>query len=175
MASKLTNPAQRFILHWGEMGIRWGINRSVGQIHALLYLSEEPIPAEIIADTLEIARSNVSTSLRELQSWGLVRIVHLQGDRRDHFQTILDPWEMFRRIADERKKRELDATAEVVKECIAEMKQSKSGSTFQLGQLEAMEDFFDTVFGFYSHLQGLSLPLVKRFARMGAKVVKLLG
>src|SRR3954451_23419813 len=95
--------AQKFVLHWGEMGTRWGINRTVAQIHALLFISPEPLPAETIADTLGIARSNVSTSLRELQNWGIVRIVHVLGDRRDHFQSLKDVFEMFRVIARERK------------------------------------------------------------------------
>ena len=96
--------AERFILHWGEMGTRWGINRTVAQIHALLYLSDKPLPADEIAATLAVARSNVSTSIRELQSWGIVRTVPVMGDRRDHFQTLTDVWEMFRIIMDERKK-----------------------------------------------------------------------
>src|SRR5215207_6177364 len=97
---------QKFVLHWGEMGTRWGINRTVGQIHALLYLSARPLHAEEIAETLAVARSNVSTSLRELQGWGIVRIAHVMGDRRDHFESMSDVWEMFRLILDERKKRE---------------------------------------------------------------------
>lgn len=175
MVQKLHNAAQRFILHWGEMGVRWGINRSVGQIHALLYLSAAPVPADEIAELLSIARSNVSTSLRELQSWGLVRTVHLPGDRRDHFQTLADPWEMFRRIADERKKRELDITAEVVRECFGELQQSKTADKYQLQQLAAMDEFFTNVFGFYHHVQALPLPLVKRFTKMGARLVKFLS
>src|SRR5436853_5310976 len=102
----LTPVMEKFILHWGEMGARWGINRTVGQIHALLYLSEKPLHAEEISDLLGVARSNVSTSLKELQNWGIVRIVHVMGDRRDHFESMKDVWEMFRTILDERKKRE---------------------------------------------------------------------
>src|SRR5258707_383467 len=103
---ELTPIAQRFILHWGEMGARWGINRTVAQIHALLFLSPQPLTAEEIADTLSVARSNVSNSLKELQGWGIVRITHVMGDRRDHFESMKDVWEMFRTITDERKKRE---------------------------------------------------------------------
>ena len=101
--SPFTPIQQRFILQWGEMGARWGINRTVAQIHALLFLSSRPLPAEEIAVTLGVARSNVSTSLRELQGWGIVRIVHLLGDRRDHFESLKDVWEMFRIIVDERR------------------------------------------------------------------------
>ena len=101
----LTSVEQRFVLHWGEMGTRWGINRTVAQIHALLYLSPRPLHAEEIAQTLSVARSNVSSSLRELQGWGIVRVTHKLGDRRDHFESMKDVWEMFRIIVDERKRR----------------------------------------------------------------------
>src|SRR2546423_1683134 len=101
---------ERVVLHWGEMGSRWGVNRSVAQIHALLYLSDRPLPADEIADTLAIARSNVSMSLRELQGWGLIRVAHVLGDRRDHFEAIQDIVQLFRVIVEERKRRELDPT-----------------------------------------------------------------
>src|SRR5574341_82916 len=105
---RLAPVQQKFILHWGEMGTRWGINRTVAQIHALLYLSPDPLPAEEIASTLGVARSNVSNSLRELQAWGIVRVVHQLGDRRDHFESMRDVWEMFRIILEERKRREIE-------------------------------------------------------------------
>ena len=101
---------QKFVLHWGEMGTRWGINRTVAQIHALLYISSKPLHAEEIADTLGVARSNVSTSLKELQGWGIVKMVHVMGDKRDHFETLKDVWEMFRIVLDERKRRASSAT-----------------------------------------------------------------
>ena len=101
---------QKFILHWGEMGTRWGINRTVAQVHALLFLSEKPLPADEIAKTLGVARSNISTSLRELQNWGIVRVVHVIGDRRDHFESMKDVFAMFRVIARERKRREIEPT-----------------------------------------------------------------
>src|SRR5882757_10849315 len=100
----LTPIQERFILHWGEMGARWGINRTVAQIHALLYLSPKPLNAEEITETLCVARSNVSNSLRELQGWGIVKLGHVVGDRRDHFESLKDVWEMFPIIVDERKK-----------------------------------------------------------------------
>src|SRR5689334_25059566 len=108
---------EKFILHWGEMGTRWGINRTVAQIHALLFLSPKPLNAEEIAETLGVARSNVSNSLKELQGWGIVRVVHVMGDRRDHFESLKDVWEMFRTITDERKKRETDPTLGILREC----------------------------------------------------------
>jgi len=111
--------AERFILHWGEMGSRWGVNRTVAQIHALLYLAGRPMDSEEIADTLGVARSNVSNSLKELQSWRLVRVVHLMGDRRDHFETSTDVWELFKLIVEGRRQREIDPTISVLRDCLA--------------------------------------------------------
>ncbi|NMG75922.1 MarR family transcriptional regulator [Aromatoleum diolicum] len=111
--------AERFILHWGEMGSRWGVNRTVAQIHALLYLAGRPFDAEEIAETLGVARSNVSNSLKELQAWRLVRVVHLMGDRRDHFETSTDIWELFKVIVEGRRQREIDPTVGVLRECLS--------------------------------------------------------
>src|SRR2546422_4862654 len=105
---KLGPVQQKFILHWGEMGTRWGINRTVAQIHALLFISPKPLAADEIVQALGVARSNVSTSLKELQGWGIVRMVHVLDDKRDHFQSMTDAWEMFRMVLDERKRREID-------------------------------------------------------------------
>src|SRR3954447_16598989 len=116
----LTPTTEKFILHWGAMGAKWGINRTVAQIDALLYLSPKPLNAEEIADTLGVARSNVSTSLKELQGWGILRVAHVMGDRRDHFEAMKDVWEMFRIIMDERKKRETDPTLQLLRELNSE-------------------------------------------------------
>ena len=118
--SDLSPVARRFVLHWGEMGSRWGVNRTVAQIHALIYVRDRPLHAEEIAATLSVARSNVSNSLRELQNWNLVRVVHRLGDRRDHYETLRDPWELFRTIVRERKMREFDPTIGVLRECLAD-------------------------------------------------------
>src|SRR2546423_7219671 len=117
--SSLGPVQQKFILHWGEMGTRWGINRTVAQIHALLFLSSAPLNAEQIAETLGVARSNVSTSLKDLQGWGIVKLVHVLGDKRDHFGSMKDVWEMFRVVLDERKRREIDPTLNLLRDCIA--------------------------------------------------------
>jgi len=111
--------AERFVLHWGEMGSRWGVNRTVAQVHALLYLAGRPMDAEEITETLGVARSNVSTSLKELQSWNLVRVVHLKGERRDHFETSADVWELFKLIVAGRRQREIDPTTTALRECLA--------------------------------------------------------
>src|SRR5919108_5850317 len=134
----LTPVAQKFVLHWGEMGTRWGINRTVAQIHALLFISPRPLPADEIAETLSVARSNVSTSLRELQGWRIVRVVHVLGDRRDHFESIKDVWEIFRTVSEERKRREIDPTLRVVQECVVELKKAGSGSAYTRERLEEM-------------------------------------
>ena len=138
---KLSRAQQEFILHWGEMGTRWGINRTVAQIHALLYLSAEPLHAEIIVSTLAVARSNVSTSLRELQSWGLVKVVHVFGDRRDHFETEHDVWTLFRTVIEERKKREIDPTIATLKQCLAKAEASDEAA-FVRDRIQSMLDFF---------------------------------
>src|SRR5438874_101275 len=122
---KLSPVQQKFILHWGEMGTRWGINRTVAQIHALLFISSKPLHAEEIAATLDVARSNVSNSLKELQGWGIVKLVHVLGDKRDHFESMKDVWEMFRVVLDERKKREIDPTLAMLRSCVAEAEKDK--------------------------------------------------
>ncbi|MEB2548423.1 GbsR/MarR family transcriptional regulator [Burkholderia gladioli] len=115
---ELTPLSERFILHWGEMGSRWGVNRTVAQIHALLYLHGKPLAADEIAAALNVARSNVSNSLKELQSWRLARVVHVMGDRRDHFETSTDIWELFKLIVEGRRQRELDPTLTVLRETL---------------------------------------------------------
>ena len=112
---------EKFVLHWGEMGTRWGVSRTVAQIHALLYLSERALHAEEIAETLSVARSNVSTSLKELQGWGLVKMVHVMGDRRDHFMALQDITDLFRVIVEQRKRREIDPTLSLLRECVNEV------------------------------------------------------
>jgi DNA-binding transcriptional regulator GbsR (MarR family) len=118
-AALLPPVSQRFVLHWGEMGTRWGVNRTVAQIHALLFIGGRPLHADDIVEALGVARSNVSTSLRELQNWNLVRTVHLLGDRRDHFETTGDVWELLRTVVRERKAREFDPTMAVLRDCLA--------------------------------------------------------
>jgi DNA-binding transcriptional regulator GbsR (MarR family) len=116
----ILNPvAQRFILHWGEMGSKWGVNRTVAQVHALLYFVGKPMPADEITETLGVARSNVSNSLKELQNWNLIQVVHIMGDRRDHFTTSSDVWALFKVVVHERKEREFDPTIGVLRDCLA--------------------------------------------------------
>jgi len=168
--------AQHFILHWGEMGTKWGINRTVAQIHALLFLSEEPLHAEEICNRLGVARSNVSNSLKELQNWGIVKHVHLAGDRRDHFESIKDVYEMFRIIAAERKKREIDPTLSNLRECANEAGQAdEPGDVYAKGQLEELLGFFEMVSDFYENMNKLPTKSAIKAIRMGDKLAKSLG
>ncbi|MDH5232861.1 MAG: HTH domain-containing protein [Gammaproteobacteria bacterium] len=128
---KLNPVAQQFILHWGEMGSKWGVNRTVSQIHALLYLTGDPIPADEITETLGVARSNVSNSLKELQNWNLIHVVHIMGDRRDHFATSGDVWELFRTVVRERKEREFDPTIGVLQDCLTSKDLKKEDAVVQ--------------------------------------------
>src|ERR1700743_972639 len=121
----LTPVRQKFILHWGEMGTKWGITRPVAQVHSLLFISPKPLNADDIVETLGVARSNVSTSLKELQSWGIVKMVHILGDKRDHFESMKDVWELFRVVLNERKRREIDPTMQMLDECIPESEKDK--------------------------------------------------
>src|SRR3982074_1808927 len=139
------SPVQtKFVLHWGEMGTRWGVNRTVAQIHALLYLSPTPLNADDIMEALAVARSTVSTSLKELQGWGIVKLVHVVGDKRDHFESMKDVWEMFRVVLDERKKRECDPTMRLLQECIAEAAKDKATDAYTQERLRELYKFFET-------------------------------
>jgi len=162
---------QKFVLHWGEMGTRWGINRTVAQIHALLYISPRALHAEEIAETLGVARSNVSTSLKELQGWGIVKLVHVLGDKRDHFEALKDVWEMFRIVLDERKRREIDPTVALLRECMREAKPDSHAR----GRLSALLDFFETTTGWYEQIRQWPTPVVTRMLKLGDKTRKLLG
>ena len=167
--------AQKFVLHWGEMGTRWGINRTVAQVHALLFLSEKPLPADEIAQTLGVARSNISTSLRELQNWGIVRVVHLAGDRRDHFESMKDVFAMFRVIARERKKREIEPTLRVLRDCIDESGKSKSAAPYTRDRLAELLNFFEIATTAYDRMEKIPTPAVLKLAKLGDKAFKLLG
>ena len=173
--STLSSVAQKFILHWGEMGTRWGINRTVAQIHALLFLSPRPRPAEEIAATLGIARSNVSNSLHELQSWGIVRVVHVLGDRRDHFESMKDVFEMFRVITHERKKREIDPTLRLLQGCISEAGKAKSADRYTRKRLTDLLQFFELTETAYLQLEKLPTAALLKLAKTGDRALRLLG
>ncbi len=168
--------AQKFIVHWGEMGARWGVNRSVAQIHALLYLSPKALPADEIAETLAIARSNVSVGIKELQSWGLVRATQTLGDRRDHFETSTDVWELFRVIIRERKRRELDPTLTLLRECVGDARSSSGDASAMphLGdRLSAMLEFMELTDAWGERAARLSPPNLRRLAKLGDSIFRL--
>src|SRR5689334_17045175 len=172
---KLGPVQQKFVLHWGEMGTRWSINRTVAQIHALLYISPKPLNAEEIAETLNVARSNVSTSLKELQGWGIVKLIHVLGDKRDHFESMKDVWEMFRIVLDERKRRETDPTLNLLRDCVAEMEKTGDKDTYVKARLSDMLSFFELMTQWYEKTRRIPTPAVVRLVKMGDKVLKMLG
>jgi len=173
---ELTPAATRFILHWGEMGSRWGVNRTVAQIHALLYISPRPLNAEEISETLSVARSNVSTSLRELQAWGIVNTVHTLGDRKDYYESIHDVWQLFRAIVAQRFQREIEPTLRVLGECVAEAQ--SEGKTVEdkdtFDRLNELYEFFSTLDSWRGQLLEMSPREMKRASKIGGKVAKLL-
>lgn len=173
--TQLTPATQNFIIHWGEMGARWGINRAVAQIHALLYLSPTPLTAEDISETLSLARSTVSVSLRELQNWGIVNIVHELGDRRDYFETMSDVWEMLRVVLDQRKHREIDPTLKILRETVGDLENTPEADPHTKKKLHDMLDFFETVVSLYEQTQKLPMETIIRIAKTGDVVGKLLN
>lgn len=175
LSRKLAPAVERFVLHWGDMGGQWGVNRSVAQIHALLYLSEQPLTAEEIAETLGIARSNVSNSLKELLGWRLVRREPRMGDRRDHYVAETDLWEMVTRIAQGRKEREIDPAAAALRACLAEAGGDPEVSPVALKRLAEMSAFMETINRWYDQMLGVPAPKIMALIRMGSKVVNLLS
>ncbi|HVQ08663.1 MAG TPA: MarR family transcriptional regulator [Allosphingosinicella sp.] len=172
---KLAPAVERFILHWGDMGNQWSVNRSVAQIHALLYLSERPRTAEDIADTLAMARSNVSNSLKELISWKLIRRVPMLGDRRDHFEAETDLFEMVTRIAQGRKEREIDPAAAALRACMADARGDPKVGAVALARLAEMQAFIETLNRWYDQMLGVPPAKIMSLINMGAKVVNFLN
>ncbi len=170
---QLTPVQQKFVVHWGEMGERWGINRTIAQIHGLLYLSPEPLNAEEIGETLSVARSTVSVGLHELQSWGIVKVVHVLGDRTDHFEVKGDVWETLRWIVDYRKRRELDPTLNMLRESVAELDQSND-EPYTKEKMAEMLELFEMLDSLYEQVRTVSTRTIIRVARMGDIVSKVL-
>ena len=171
----LTPVQQKFILHWGEMGTRWGINRTVAQVHALLFISPQPLNADDLVATLGVARSNVSTSLKELQGWGIVKMVHILGDKRDHFESLKDVWELFRVVLNERKRREIDPTTQMLNECIAEAEKNQAADAHTREKLRELRDFFETTSAWYVQIRQWPASTIVRFVKLGDKVLKVIG
>ena len=174
-AAQLSPAATEFILHWGNLGGQWGVNRSVAQIHALLFVSDRPLHAEEIADLLGLARSNVSNSIKELLGWRLIHRVPVLGDRRDHFAAETDIWEMVTRIAAGRKAREVDPAEAALRACVARAEHDPGLSTGAKARLSDMLDFVTTMSRWHDEMLGVPKPALMRLIKLGAGVTKLLN
>jgi len=172
--SMLTPVSERFVLHWGEMGSRWGVNRTVAQTHALLFISARPMHADEITQILGVARSNISTSLRELQNFNLVRVVHLLGDRRDHFESSGDVWELLRAIVRERKSREFEPTIAVLRECLAHPDLGRETAAARQRIQETLS-LMDTLSTWVDEMLKLPHETLMRILKLGAKIQNLLA
>ena len=171
----LPEAVERFILYWGDLGGQWGVNRSVAQVHALLYLSPKPLNAEDIADTLQIARSNVSNSLKELTGWKLIRRVPIPGDRRDHFEAETDLWEMVARIAQGRKEREIDPAAAALRECVTTASTDPKVDPVALARLQEMLRFVEAINRWYEQMLRVPKAQLSTLMKMGDRVVSVLS
>ena len=171
----LTPSMQRFILHWGEMGSSWGINRTVAQIYAILYISPKPLTADEICESLSLARSTVSTGLHELQGWGVIRVIHVLGDRRDHFETMNDIWEMFRVILNERKRREFDPTLAVLRKTVSALDEDEHSDPFSKEKVADMLELFETITMAYDQVEQMPTAAIKKMAKLGDGLAKILG
>ncbi len=169
----LSQTSQQFILHWGEMGTRWGVNRTVAQIHALLYLHGKPLPADEIAETLNVARSNVSNSIRELQAWNLIKLVHVLGDRRDHFETSTDIWELARTIVRERKEREILPTVALLKNLLDSPEFMLDGVD-RAARIREMLLMLESLTVWTDEMLRLDSETLTKVLKLGAKIQKLI-
>ncbi len=169
---KLSPAVEKYVLHWGEMGTRWGTNRTVAQIQALLYLSPEPLRADQIVDALSVARSNVSTSIRELQSYGLVRMTHVLGDRRDYFESLHDVWELFRVIIEQRKQRELNPTLSMLRTAAAEVDAEADTHPVTKERIHNMLTFVDSVSGWYEQISEVPTSTLTKLMKLGRGITK---
>jgi DNA-binding transcriptional regulator GbsR (MarR family) len=171
---RLPVAVERFVLHWGDLGARWGVNRSVSQIHALLYVSDRPLTAEEIADRLGLARSNVSNSIKELLGWSLIRRVPIKGDRRDHFEAEADVWEMFMRISAGRKEREFDPAIAALRACVAEAQDDPSVHPVATERLKALLGFVETLDRWYAQMLTVPKQKLAVLIRLGTRIANLL-
>jgi DNA-binding transcriptional regulator GbsR (MarR family) len=173
---KLPAAVEQIVLRWGDLGGQWGVNRSVAQIQALLFLSDRPLTAEDIAETLGMARSNVSNSLRELMTWKLIHRVPVLGDRRDHYEAETDLWQMATKVAQGRKTREIDPMVAAIRDAMAHLDENDSEVSAQVkGRLHRMHEFVTTVDSWYQQMLNVPPETLMRLIRMGAKVVGLLN
>jgi len=170
---KLSPAVEKYVLHWGEMGTRWGTNRTVAQIQALLYLSPEPLRADQIVDALSVARSNVSTSIRELQSFGLVRMTHVLGDRRDYFESLHEVWELFRVIIEQRKQRELNPTLSMLRTVAEEVDAENDTDPVTKERIKSMLEFVETTSDWYEQIRDIPTPTLNNLMKLGQGITRL--
>lgn len=175
MRAPLPANVQTVISQWGEMASHWGLNRTEAQIHALLFLSPEPLDAQEISETLSVARSHVSNSLKELQRWGIVRLVPVLGERREHFESMKDVWEIFRAVANEQKRREIDPWTGILRQSVATLREGGKAAEYPRQKLAEMLEFFETLSAWQEDIKGLSTPALRGFMKMGAKAARLFG
>lgn len=164
---------QSFVLHFGEMGSRWGISRTVGQIYALLYLSPEPLNAEEIVESLGFSRSNVSMGLKELQAWNLVRLQHRPGDRRDYFSTPDDLWTIVRTLVEERRKREIDPTLSMLRDLLMQNPTSEAERHAQ-DRMRETHEMIELLTQWYEDVRRLETERLVQLLSLGSKVQKIL-
>lgn len=167
---KLNPVIEKLVLHWGEMGSRWGISRMVAQIHALLYFSPKPLAADEIVEALGVARSHVSNSLKELQSWGVVKVVHILGDRREHFQSIKDVWHLFEMLLDERKRREVDPTLKTLRETQALLNDGADADAHTASRVKEMLEFFEQMDGWFGEVRRMPLESRVKLVKWASKL-----
>jgi DNA-binding transcriptional regulator GbsR (MarR family) len=164
-------PAIRdLVLHWGEMGAKWGISRTVARIHALLYFSPQALAADEITEMLGIARSHVSNSLKELQSWGVVKNVHIMGDRREHFESIKDVWKLFEALLDERKKREVDPTLAALRAAGPQISADPSLTAETRQRWTEMLEFFEVMEKFYLRMRKMPIESRMKLVKLGSQI-----
>lgn len=169
---QMSPAVEKYVLHWGEMGTRWGTNRTVAQIQALLYLSPRPLRADEIVDLLSVARSNVSTSIRELQSYGLVKMIHVLGDRRDYFQSVSDVWDLFRIIIEQRKQRELNPTLKMLRLCAEQVEEESETDPVTKERIRNMLGFVEATSEWYEKISDVPTSKLQKLMRLGSGIVR---
>ena len=168
----LTDAMRQFIIHWGEMGTRWGVNRTVAQVHALLYLSAESLTAEEIADALSVARSNVSTSLKELQNWNLIQTDSRMGDRRDYFRTSADVWTLFLTVVDQRVEREIIPTMTMLQRLVVQTRAERPAQPIVTARITAMQVFLEELHGWYTQIKKLPPASLHSLISIGSGITR---
>ena len=169
---QMSPAVEKYVLHWGEMGTRWGTNRTVAQIQALLYLSPRPLRADEIVDMLSVARSNVSTSIRELQGYGLVKMTHMLGDRRDYFESVSDVWELFRIILEQRKQRELNPTLTMLRACAEEVEGEADTDPVTKERIQNMLGFIESTTEWYDKIREVPTSTLQKLMKLGGSIAR---